>query len=406
MAVIHTEKPLFERLQRLVPHARDMLAAEGLDGWLLYDLHARNSVAAGLLGLGDLTRRWFVWLPREGDPVAITHAIEQGPWERWPYPRRKYSGWKELDRLLAETLGGARRVAMEVSAGDAVPAMDLVPWGVVQLVERAGPEVVASGELVARFYSAWSRAGLDSHRRCAVALAETAHEAFDRVARQVRSGAEGREGALRKWVLERLGERGFGVGADCIVAIGPNAADPHYGPIGEGAPIREGDLLLLDLWAKESEDAIYADQTWMAYLGHRVPDRAADLFGVIRDGRDAAVRLLRERCAGGAVVRGYEVDDACRAVIRERGYEEAFIHRTGHSIDRDTHGMGPNIDNLETHETRALIQGVGFSIEPGIYLAGEIGLRTEIDVYMGENGPEVTTPDPQEEILPLLTEEG
>ena len=402
MGIIHTEKSRFGRLKTVLPGLDAALEEHGMDGWLLYDLHARNTAASGLVELPDLTRRWFVWLPRGGEPVAVTHGIEQGPWEHWPWSRRRYVGWRELDEVLAETLAGARRVAMEVSPGDAVPAMDLVPAGVRELVQKTGVEVVPSGELIARFYSAWSEEGLASHRRAAALLAKTADAAFRHVAERVKAGEPPREDEVRQWVLERLREGGAGVGADSIVAIGVNAADPHYAPTEGGAPIKEGDVLLLDLWSKEAEDAIYADQTWMAYLGAQVPARAAELFAAIRDGRDAGVALLRRRWEAGEPVQGYEVDDAVRGVIRERGWGDAFIHRTGHSIDTDTHGMGPNIDNLETHETRRLIPGVGFSIEPGIYLEGEIGLRTEIDVYMGPDGPEVTTPEPQREIRALL----
>jgi Xaa-Pro aminopeptidase len=183
-----------------------------------------------------------------------------------------------------------------------------------------------------------------------------------------------------------------------------NAANPHYEPGERGAELRSGDLVLLDLWSKETEASIYSDQTWMGFLGETVPGRIQELFAVIRDGRDAAVTLLRERSQAGKPTQGYEVDDATRGVVTARGYGAAFIHRTGHSIDTETHGMGPNIDNLETRETRTLIEGIGFSIEPGIYLAGDVGMRTEIDVYMGVSGPEVTTPEPQQQVWPLYGE--
>lgn len=391
----------FERLRRDLPHIQSALRDAGLDGWLLYDLHARNSVSARLTGLGDLTRRYFVLIPAEGEPTAVVHGIEETPWALWPWQRQSYVGWRKLNEVLQHLLAGRNRVAMEIAERDAVPAMDLVPWGVVELIRSFGPDVVASGDLVSRFYASWSEEDYKSHMRASAILAQVAHATFLRIARDVAAGVNVTEGLAAQWVLEDLERRGAGVGADCIVAGTLGAADPHYSPVGAGASLKAGDILLLDLWSKETEQSVYADQTWMAYLGPKVPARAAELFTIIRDGRNAAVRFLQDAWQAGRPVRGGEVDDACRAVIEKAGYGHAFIHRTGHSIDQSTHGMGPNIDNLETNEIRTIIPGVGFSIEPGIYLPGEIGMRTEINVFVGANGPEVTTPNPQTEILAL-----
>jgi Xaa-Pro aminopeptidase len=396
----------FAGLKSALPALRAALHELELDGWLLYDLHARNAVSGGMVGLGDLTRRWFVWVPAKGDPTAIVHGIELGPWQEWPWASREYVGWRSLETELARTLRGAKSAAMEISRSDAVPALDLVPLGVVELVERLGPTVVTSAELVSRFHSAWGEAGLASHLRASGIVADVAARAFRRAAEAARDDAPLREGSLRAWIIDALGEGGLMVGADTIVAIGPNAADPHYAPGERGALIERGTTLLIDLWGKEDDGAVFADQTWMGHLGAEVPDRVADLFAVIRDGRDAAVELLRERSAAGEPTAGWEVDDATRTVVRDGGWGEAFVHRTGHSIDRDLHGTGPNLDDLETHETRILAPGVGFSVEPGIYLRGDIGLRTEINVYMDEDGPRVTTPDPQDRVLALPEADG
>ena len=395
------ETPDFRTLTGALDDIRAALAEEDLDAWLLYDLHARNPVTVRMLGLGDLTRRVFVVVPREGEPHALTHGIEQAPWSNWPYAKSVYVGWAPLRDELAKLVKG-KRVGMEYSANDAVPAMDMVPAGVVEMVREAGAkDVRSSGNLVSRFYSKWSAEGLASHRRSSRILADVARDAFAHLAKATRDGGTMHEGTLKKWVIAELTKRGAGVGADSIVANGVNAANPHYEPGEKGAELRSGDVVLLDLWSKETEASIYSDQTWMGYLGETVPDRYQEIFAVIRDGRDAAVTLLKERFAAGKPIQGYEVDDATRGVVTARGYGQAFIHRTGHSIDTETHGMGPNIDNLETRETRTLIEGVGFSVEPGIYLAGDVGMRTEIDVYMGPDGPEVTTPDPQREIFAL-----
>ena len=391
----------FARLRRDLPAIQAMLRERGLGGWLLFDVYGRNPVSAKMLGLDPMTRRYFVLVPADGEPIAITHGIEQAPWDLWPWRKEVYVAWRELDETLRRVLAGRHTVAMEYTPNDAVPAMDLVPGGVVDLVRQAGSDVVASGDLLTLFSAAWSEEDLRSHRRASVALAQVAQAAFVRLARTLAEGGHASEGDLRDWVLADCAAHGLTVGVDCIPAIGPNAADPHYVPVGAGADFHRGDVVLLDLWGKESESSVYSDQTWMAYLGERVPDRAATLFAAIRDGRDAAVAFLRDAWAARRPVQGYEVDDVCRGIVRERGWADYFIHRTGHSIDQADHGMGPNIDNLETHETRLLLPGISFSIEPGIYIRGDIGLRTEIDVYMGVDGPEVTTPGPQNEILAL-----
>jgi Xaa-Pro dipeptidase len=382
---------------------QDELRRQDIDAWLLYDFHGLNAVAGGLLGLPALSRRYFVLIPANGTPVALTHRIEQQPWSRWEGDTRVYGSWRELEARLTELLAGIRRVAMEYSPGDAVPYVDLVPAGVVEMVRAAGPEPVPSSELISAFYSRWSEEQANSHRRAAVIVRETAHAAFDRLARAVTAGEAETEWSLRSWIQRTLAERGLAVGADAIVAANANAANPHYAPTPERhAVLKAGDLVLIDLWGKESESAIYADQTWMGYLGEEVPGRVSEIFSAVRDAREAAVALVRERWEAGKRVAGYELDDAARSVIEARGYGEAFIHRTGHSIDRELHGSGPNVDNLETRDTRLLVPGLGFSVEPGIYLSGDLGFRSEINVFVGEDGPEVTTPEPQDEVYALL----
>lgn len=387
-----------------VDRVRDELRALGLDGWLLYNFRGNNAVAGGLTGLPAMTRRWFVYLPAEGEPIAITHRIEQQPWETWIGDKRQYSSWRELHLELDELLRG-KRVAMEYAACDAVPYVDVVPAGVMELVREAGARVVSSGDLVSAFYSRWSAEGEASHRRAARIVHDVAHDAFRRIARTVQGGGRVTEWEARGWIQQDFERLGLKVEADAIVAVNEHAANPHYGPSAEKhAEIRPGDLLLIDLWGKESDDAIYADQTWMGYLGDEVPDRLAEIFDVLRRARDAATGHVIDATAAGQVVRGYEVDDISRGVIESAGYGTYFIHRTGHSIDRELHGSGPNIDNLETQDTRTLIRGIGFSIEPGIYIPGDVGFRTEVDMFMGEAGAEVTTPNPQRAVYPLFRE--
>jgi Xaa-Pro dipeptidase len=388
-----------------VARIQEELRAHGVDGWLLFNFKGINAVANDLLGLPALTRRYFVWIPADGKPVAITHRIEQQPWTGWIGDNWPYSSWRDLDSRLAQLLSGNPRVAMEYAPADAVPYVDKVPAGVIEMIRATGAEPVTSGDLVSAFYARWSDEGLASHRRAAKHVYEVAHEAFRRIAAAVREGRGVGEWEVRSWIMGEFARRGITVGGDAIVAVNANAANPHYAPSADHhAEIRRDDLVLIDLWGKEDEGAIYADQTWMGYVGDTVPDRLAEIFAAVRDARLAAIDLIRRRSDAGEDVAGWEADDASRNVIEERGWGEHFIHRTGHSIDRELHGSGPNIDNLESRDTRRLIQGVGFSIEPGIYLSGDVGFRSEVDVYMGPDGPEVTTPEPQTAVYALLSD--
>jgi Xaa-Pro dipeptidase len=377
------------------------LDREGLDGWLLYDFHGLNPVAVGMLELpGMTTRRFFVWIPRSGSPVAITHAIEQGPWAEWPaqWTREKYSSWRALESLLARVVGG-KRVAMEYSPGDAVPYLDRIPAGVLEMVRNAGATVVSSGALVSAFYAVWTGAQRASHERAARAVSIIGQEAIRLAASRASSATPLTEFALQSWIKERFEAGGLETDHGPIVAIGPNAANPHYEPTAaNSATINRGDILLIDLWARE-KGGVFADQTWMGSLG-QPSDRDKSIWLAVRDARDAAISLLRTRVSAGKPVRGGEVDDAARAVITDRGYGEYFIHRTGHSIDpRDLHGSGPHIDNLETREERELTVGVGFSIEPGIYLPGDVGMRSEVNGFIGADGLLITPADYQKDLL-------
>lgn len=376
------------------------LQKHGLGGWLLYNFHGLNPIAAELLGLPAMTRRYFVLIPARGAPVALTHRIEQQPWMGWIGENRAYLSWQELEAELADMLTAGGRIAMEYAPGDAVPYVDHIPAGVVEMVRAAGAEVVSSADLITSFYARWSAEGEASHRRAARIVRDVAHDAFEQIGARIRAGERVTEWEIRGWIRSELERRGLRVGADTIVAVDAHAANPHYAPTAtDHAEIRPGNLVLIDLWGKEDEHAVYADQTWMGFVGAEPPERLQRIWEAARDAREAAVALVRERWRAGEPVAGWEVDDAARAVIAERGYGDAFIHRTGHSIDRELHGSGPNIDNLETRDTRTLIPGVGFSVEPGIYLSGDVGFRTEVNVFMTADGPEVTTPEPQQSLI-------
>jgi Xaa-Pro dipeptidase len=384
-----------------LPRIQAALGEMDLDGWLLFDFHGVNPVTVGMLQLqGMVTRRIFVYVPRRGMPTAITHAIEQGPWRQWPasWGRVVYSGWRELEGALA-TLVRGHRIAMEYSPGDAVPYVDRVPAGVIEMVRHAGAVVVSSGELVSRFFAVWDAANMAAHRRAAEAIRTIAHDAFAMVGERTKRGEALTEFDVQSWIAARISGAGMDYGHAAIVAIGPNAANPHYGPAeGHSSPIRRGDVLLIDLWGREPGQP-FADQTWVGVLG--TPDaKTTEVWEAVRDARDAAIAALRTRVAAGQAVRGADIDDEARGVIESRGYGKYFTHRTGHSIDpREIHGSGPHIDNLETREERLLIPGVGFSIEPGIYIPNTLGIRSEVNGFMGDGEVLITPSEYQRDLL-------
>ncbi|HBD96595.1 MAG TPA: aminopeptidase P family protein [Gemmatimonadetes bacterium] len=387
-----------------VTRVQGALRDQELDGWLLYEFHGLNPIAVRLLGLGKTTRRGYVLIPDEGEPIALIHAIEASSWRHWPHAVRTYSGWKDMEEQLGALVEGKTRLAMEVSPGAAVPTLDYVPAGIAGVILNLGVEATSSGDLVSRFHSVWTAEQRERHGEAAEIVASVAKRAFERAADAVRDDEPTSEGALSDWIRVELTGAGLVVKPDCIVAIGPRAADSHYAPVGAGETINRGDLLLIDLWGA-FEGMVFADQTWMGFLGSEVDARTQEIWEAVRDARDAAVAFLRGRFDAGEDVRGFEVDDVSRDVISERGYGSYFVHRTGHSMDIDLHGSGPNLDNLETRDDRLIVPGVGFSVEPGIYLADDIGVRSEINVHWGSNGPEVTPSEIQREIFLLLEED-
>ncbi len=376
------------------------LGALGADGWLLYDFRKVNPIAGRILGdAGMGTRRLFVLLPRAGRPVAVAHRIELQALADFPGDVRPYGAWRELHEHL-ETLVRGRTLAIETSLRDQVPYLDRVPHGVVQLLESFGARLVSSAPLVSRFAARWSAAELAGHRKAAEILARVARDALAWVGSEAARGAEVRETGVQRHMLEAMERAGLWTTDGPIVAFGPTSAMPHYEPHpGADRRLAPGDVVLLDLWAGPGQGSVFADQTWMGFAGRSPDADVRRVWQAVKGARDAAVRFLRERWRPDGAVTGAQVDDVARAVIRDAGLADYFVHRTGHSIDRDLHGSGPHIDNFETEDARALVPGVGFSIEPGVYLPDRFGMRSEINVYIDTKGPEVNPSHPQDELI-------
>jgi len=372
----------------------DGLAEAGADGWLLYGFHGLNPVATRVLELEGLnTRRLFVLLPREGVPVAVAHRIELAAVADFPGRVLPYARWEELHAALGSVVAG-KRLAMEISPEDAVPYLDRVPYGVVELLRRLGATIVPSGPLVSRFAAGWSASEAEDHRFAAEVLAEVAQAALRRAVGEGDGGLT--ETGLQARVVAAAEARGLVFDTLPIVGFGANSANPHYEPrAGQDATLRAGEVVLLDLWAGRSRTTVFADQTWMGFAGSRVPARVEQVWTAVRAARDAAIDAVRQAAGAGRPIAGFEADRAARRVIEAAGYGDRFVHRTGHSIDRELHGSGPHLDDYETHDDRRLVPGVGFSVEPGVYLPGEFGVRSEVNMHWGAAGPEVTPRAPQ-----------
>ncbi len=376
---------------------QEALREADLDGWLLFAFKGLNPVATRVLGLTGLnTRRLFALFPRRGEPVVIAHKIELQGLENFPGKVVPYARWSELNQALSHAVAG-KTLGMEISPRNAVPYLDRVPHGVVQLLQSMGAKILPSGDLVSRFAARWSQQELADHHFAAEILADVARSTLRQAIRE--TGAL-TETALQARVITALEGRGLVLNEPPIVGFGPNSAKPHYEPEpGKDAVLRPGDLVLLDLWAGRSLDTVFADQTWIGFAGSHLPPQVAEVWRTVRRARDAAIDAIRAASAEHRSIAGYEADQAARAVVSAAGYGDAFVHRTGHSIDRDLHGSGPHLDDYETHDDRVLLPGVGFSVEPGIYLPGSFGIRSEVNVFMDPSGPVVTPREPQREVI-------
>ena len=382
--------------------------SKGLDGWLMYDFRGSNPIAQSVAGVDDpgITRRWFCYIPSEGVPIWLVHRIEFSHFADVVGEVRTYTDWGGLHREMETILENSHRVAMEYSPYAAIPYVSRVDAGTVEWIRSLGVEVVSSADLVQQSEARWTSDQLAGHQESARLILEIKDEAFAWLGERLRDGVPVTEYDVQSLIMERFDAMDLIPGHPPIVAVNAKASDPHYSPTADQhQPIQLGDFVLIDLWAKQqSRDAVYADTTWVAYAGWIAPKRYVEIFEIVRDARDLAVSFIRETFALGKTVYGCAVDDVVRNYIAKKGYDEFFIHRTGHSIGTEIHGNGVNIDNLETKDERALIPGVCFSIEPGIYLP-EFGVRSEINVFIAHLAPAgviVTTLPAQDEVLTLL----
>jgi Xaa-Pro dipeptidase len=381
----------------------------GMDGWLLYDFRGLNVLARRVLEFpadAHLTRRWFYFVPAQGTPRKLVHRIEPQALAAFPGDTFVYLRWQELEAGVQNLIGDARRVAMEYVPRNANPYVSRVDAGTIELVRSFGADIVPSGDLVQIFEACWDDQQWAMHLEAAQHTRSAYDVAFRFIAERVRASQTVRETDVQRRIMDHFAEHGLVTDHPPIVGVGPHSGDPHYAPgPGSDAPIRAGDFVLIDLWAKlDKPRAVYSDLTRTCFAGKEVPEKFEKVFRVVAKARDAAIARVRAAFSRKEVLQGWQVDQAARDVIEQAGYGDQFCHRTGHSIGQEVHGNGANMDNLETREERRVLPRTCFSVEPGIYLP-EFGVRSEVDVFVDKHGAvHVTGGEPQAHVVPLLTE--
>jgi Xaa-Pro aminopeptidase len=389
-----------------IPEIQAALAEAELDGWLFAVFQGNDPISLDLLGLAArplVTRRCYYLVPSSGEPRKLVSTLEPAMLDHLPGGKALYTTWQQHRHELELLVRDCARLAAQYSPRNELPTCSRLDAGTAELLAAAGVQLVTSADLAQRFAAVWTPAQLDSHRRANTHLHRIVEEAFAHVADRLRSGAPVNEHGVQQFILRAFAAADLRTEAEPIVGVNAHAADPHYEPTSETSwPVRPGDFLLIDLWAKETTpDAIYGDITWCGVCAPAPTDRQQELWSIAAAARDAGIELVRGRWPR-TPIRGYEVDDAVREVIRRAGYGDYFIHRTGHSIGTKDHGQGANMDNLETHDSRKLLAMTGFSIEPGIYLPDEFGVRTEVNIALTAEAAEVTGGEPQRQLLRLL----
>ncbi len=376
-----------------------------LDGWLFYDHHRRDSIAYRVLGItpAKCTRRWYYLIPAWGEPAKLVHRIEKGSLEGLPGAAQEYSSWREQRDGLAKMLAGKKSVAMQYSHLNDIHYVGLVDAGTVELVRKLGTEVVSSADLVQQFEARWSPEAFAMHLEAGKNVHALVRSSFEFIRDTIRAGKTTSEYEVQQNAWRQYGKLGITADEPLAVCVNAHSGDPHYAPTeASSLPIREGDFVLIDAWAKlRKPGAVYFDITWTGFVGTEIPKVHAEIFEIVKEARDMAVDFIQRSTREGRPIRGYQVDDAARGVITRHGYEEYFVHRTGHSIGEDVHGNGANMDNLEMHDDRRIIPGTCFSIEPGIYLP-EFGVRSEVNVYVEERDARMTG-EIQQEIVPIMS---
>ena len=387
-----------------VQQIQEALQQEKIDGWLFFNFRGSNVFATRIINLPAhimQTRRYFYFIPASGTPQKLLHNIEQWNLDMIPGDKTLYVSWQSLREGVKKIVGGAKKIAMEYSPMNNIPYVSNVDAGTMELVRALGLEVVSSANLVSRFESTWGEEEAGDNMMTATRLRQIVDLTVGFIKQRINAGTPTTEYDVQQFMLSEFRTRGLMTESDPNCSVNANSANPHYEPTKEiHSPLHKEDFVLLDLWAKKDKPrSVYGDITWTGYIGETVPEEYTKVFEVVKGGRDAAIRFVQESFKAGKEICGYQIDDAARNYFKEKGYDQYFVHRTGHSIGEEIHGNGANIDNLETRDERKIIPETSFSIEPGIYLPGKFGVRSEIDMYITKAKEAIVTGLPMQETV-------
>lgn len=387
---------------------QNIISSMDIDGWLFFDFRGSNDLALNILEVPKerhLTRRFFYFIPSSGTPVKLVNGIEAGNLDHLPGERLTYSNHTSLTSHIQQILTGKKRIAMEYSPLNAIPYVSKVDAGTIEQIKQTGVEIVSSADLISMFDAVWTKELYEENKAVALYLHQIVFDAFGFIKDKFNKNEELTEYSVQQFIMNKFAERKYYTDSPPIVGVNENSANPHYSPDKHTfKKIIKGDLVLIDLWAKvDRDDAVWADITWTGFMGDTVPEKYTKIFNIVAEARDAALNLISERYSNKKEVRGFEGDNAARQVIEKAGYGKYFIHRTGHSITKDLHGSGAHLDNFESKDERLLLPNTSFSIEPGIYLTGDFGIRSEIDVYISPDGVvSATGGERQTAVIPIL----
>ena len=387
---------------------QNIISSMNLDGWLFYDFRGSNDLALNILEVPKekhLTRRFYYLIPSKGTPIKIVNAIEAGNLDHLPGEKLTYSNHSSLTDHLTKIISRYKTIAMEYSPLNAIPYVSKVDAGTIEQIKSLGADIRSSADLISMFDAVWTKELFNENKPVAKALYEIVNNSFGFIKKSFNNNKSLNEYDVQQFIMAEFDKRNYYTDSPPIVGVNENSANPHYAPDEKiHKQINKGDFVLIDLWAKiNRDDAVWADITWVGYMGDSVPERYTKIFNIVAEARDATFNLISDRFNQGKEIRGYEGDDAARDVINEAGYGQYFIHRTGHSISSDLHGSGAHLDNYETRDERLILPSTSFSIEPGIYLTGDFGVRSEIDVFITEEGKVISTGDErQRKIIPIL----
>jgi Xaa-Pro aminopeptidase len=383
---------------------QNALQERNIDGWLFYDFHNRDLLAYRILGLDPTklsSRRWYYYIPANGEPVKLVSAVERTKLDSLPGRKKIYLSWEQQQAFLNDMLGTPQKIAMQYSPGNNVPYISIVDAGTMEVIKGFGHEIITSADLVQMFEAIIDEEGYKSHLEAGKIIDRIRFNAFKLVESSINASKKITEFEVAQFIMDSFKKNDMVWDGVPIVGVNDHPADPHFEPTPENSyTLKKGDTLLIDLWGKfKSPKSIFYDITWCGFIGKNPPEKYIKIFDIVKGARDTAVKFIVEKFGKKERVFGWEVDDITRDYIKKADYSQYFVHRTGHSIGEEVHGNGVNIDNLETKDTREIVPGICFSIEPGIYLDGEMAARSEIDVFITHSGEPVVTGEKQESLI-------